>query len=382
MKYVECINFNNRNQLGKVLEYYFYEKMQKDYVSIIEEEEEHYDLQCPIPEKETNVIVGRLMNDVGDFIVSVNTTTDQYELDAETFSNMFLNLDPAVDKVMALFIALLLDKKDCFESSKDFYETAMNEYTEMGIEEESMNKGSKKIDTSNLKTGMIVNNYKELCEKIKQPVKPGGNSRKAQLKEFKCYFDWEKSGRKFIITDVYDTPLTKEDKRKLGNNSIYVQCIELILLQYLSQQTKFTRSFTKKKWWNLLGITSEKYGNVPEQDLKKLDYSVTSYEIKHFYQRCNKKLDSILLSALRNLRNRRLIEFEPQTIIVIRNEKGEDKHFAANDEEKKRVLNAERYILRVMGFETMTQMFMSFKQKEFYEKVNTFLNESCGWHQW
>ena len=30
----------------------------------------------------------------------------------------------------------------------------------------------------------------------------------------------------------------------------------------------------------------------------------------------------------------------------------------------------------------MTQMFMSFKQKEFYEKVNTFLNESCGWHHY
>ena len=57
-----------------------------------------------------------------------------------------------------------------------------------------------------------------------------------RLEEFKRYFDWEKSGQKFIVTDIYDTPLTKEDKRKLGNNSIYVQCIEVILLQYLSKQ--------------------------------------------------------------------------------------------------------------------------------------------------
>jgi len=82
---------------------------------------------------------------------------------------------------------------------------------------------------------MTVKNYKMLCELLEQEVK-NGKSKKLQLEDWKRYFDWEKSGQKFIITDVYDTPLTKEDKRKLGNNSIYVKYIEVILLQYLSKQ--------------------------------------------------------------------------------------------------------------------------------------------------
>ena len=69
-----------------------------------------------------------------------------------------------------------------------------------------------KINTSKLKVGMTVKNYKELCELLKQEVTTG-NAKKYQLKEFECYFDWEKSGQKFIITDIYDTPLEKDDKR-------------------------------------------------------------------------------------------------------------------------------------------------------------------------
>ena len=47
---------------------------------------------------------------------------------------------------------------------------------------------------------------------LKQEVK-GGKSKQLQLDDFKRYFDFEKAGQKFIITDIYDEPLTKEDKK-------------------------------------------------------------------------------------------------------------------------------------------------------------------------
>ena len=111
------------------------------------------------------------------------------------------------------------------------------------------------IRTNKLNIGMVVKNYKELCSLLSQEVKTG-NSKKYQLEDFKCYFDWEKSGQKFIISDIYDTPLTKEDKRKLGNNSIYVQCIEVILLQFLSQQEGYKCTLSKRDWWKMLGIVN------------------------------------------------------------------------------------------------------------------------------
>ena len=227
---------------------------------------------------------------------------------------------------------------------------------------------------------MVVKNYKMLCELLNQPIK-SGKSRKLQLDDFSRYFDWEKSGQKYIITDIYDVPLTKEDKRKLGNNSIYVQCIEVILLQYLAKQEGYTRTFTKRMWWEMLGITNHKYGRLPESQLEKLDYTVTSFEIKHFYQRCNKKLEQILFSALNSLKNRKLIMYEIQTVIVEHDENGKERYFLALDDDKKKILQAERHILHnVMGYEKMFQVFVRFQQADFYQKVNNYIYEKYGWN--
>lgn len=234
------------------------------------------------------------------------------------------------------------------------------------------------IKTNKLNIGMVVKNYKELCSLLSQEVKTG-NSKKYQLEDFKCYFDWEKSGQKFIISDIYDTPLTKEDKRKLGNNSIYVQCIEVILLQFLSQQKGYKCTLSKRDWWKMLGIVNYKYGNTPESDLKTLSPEVTSWEVKHFYQRCNKKLEKILFSALNNLRNRKLITYEVQTIIIDSN----GNSIEADDEQKKKILQMERYVLcDLMEYENIIQVFSKFQQVEFYSKVSEMLNINYGWSRY
>lgn len=80
----------------------------------------------------------------------------------------------------------------------------------------------KAIDTTNLEIGMIAKNYKELCNLLNEPIKDG-NSKKFQLKEWARYFEFEKQKWKqsYIILDIYDEPLEKEDNRKKGNNSVY-----------------------------------------------------------------------------------------------------------------------------------------------------------------
>ena len=157
--------------------------------------------------------------------------------------------------------------------------------------------------------GMVIKNYKQLCQLLDLPILSGGNAKQAQIKNLKCYMDFEKSGQKFIITDIFDTPLTINDQRKLGNNSIYVKYIEVILLQYLSKQNGFTSTLNKVDWWRLLGFINEKYKNTPDKELETLDSSITPFEIKMFYQRCNTKLERILFSALNNLKNRKLIMY-------------------------------------------------------------------------
>ena len=47
------------------------------------------------------------------------------------------------------------------------------------------------MDITNLKSGDIIKNYKELCILIQEEIKDG-NAKKAQLKEFERHFKYEK----------------------------------------------------------------------------------------------------------------------------------------------------------------------------------------------
>ena len=92
-------------------------------------------------------------------------------------------------------------------------------------EEQSKKKRIPKVDVSNLTAGMVVKNYKKMCNLLGDEVKVGGSSKQAQLGDWRCYFDWERSGQKYIITTIYEVPLEKEDKRKFGNNrGHYFEC--------------------------------------------------------------------------------------------------------------------------------------------------------------
>ena len=235
------------------------------------------------------------------------------------------------------------------------------------------------IDTSTLVVGMVIKNYKELCKILNEEAKTG-KAKQLQLKNWKRYFDWEKDGQKFIIVDIYDTPLPKEDLRRKGNNSIYKNYIELILLQYLSKQEGYRKTFTKRNWLELLGMINSKYGKEPKMKLKQLDYCINDQEITLFYIRSNKKLERVLHDALSNLQREKLIIVEYETVIVSVDERGKEHRFIANDYQKKKILQTERYILKnVMQYKNMFYVYIKNKSNEYYNKVNEKLHELYGW---
>ena len=137
---------------------------------------------------------------------------------------------------------------------------------------------------NNLYVGLVVKNYKLMCHLLQQEQKTS-NSKKAQHKEWQRYFDYEKQGQKYIITEIYNEPLIKNDKRALGNGSIYVPHIELILLNYLSKQEGFTATLTLKKLFLLMGMINPKYIEENKDMLKARNEHITDYQINHFYQR-------------------------------------------------------------------------------------------------
>lgn len=209
-----------------------------------------------------------------------------------------------------------------------------------------------------------------------------GEAKKAQLNGdgetgFRRFFDFEKVKSKFIVTDIYDEELPIGGKAR-GNKNVYATFIELILMHYLANQDNDTEVFTRRKLWFLLGMTNEKYGKVSNDSLKALDKSITDYEINHFYNRSNRKLEKILLSALGNMRSRRLIDWELQTVIC-KNNNGCEEWFVASDNDKKEILNTEYNVLHEFGFQKMIQVFSTFKTEEYFERVNEILYENHKW---
>ena len=380
---MDCINPCNKNQTAKVLERFFYVTTGRNYTSAIPDEADQIEKLPTLDEIKENT--DRAVTYAKEIILNADKFKD-IELDENVLKQYACGLDPLLDKILAINIADILDRqrqysdmeqlKKVWIASIDNFKTEWNEETKQGNTLSVI----RDIDTSQLTIGLTVKNYKVMCELLSQPEK-GGKARKLQLEDWKIYFDWEKSGQKFIITDIYDTPLTKEDKRKLGNNSIYVKYIEVGLLQYLSTQQGFTRTLTKRNWWWLLGIVNDQYGKKTEKELTNLDYTVTPWEVKHFYQRCNKKLEEILFSALNSLKSRKLITYEIQTMIVKWNpEKHCDEYFEATDNQKRQILEVEHYVLHnIYKYEKMIQIFLRFQQQEYYQKVNELLYEYYGW---
>ena len=147
---------------------------------------------------------------------------------------------------------------------------------------------------------------------------------------------------------------------------------------YYSKKGTHVETFTIKDLWRLLGMINEKYGNVSKEDLISLHKTITLFEINNFYLRSDRKLRQILLSALKNLRNRRLIDWQLQTVIC-KDKNGYEEWFVANDEEIKVVLETEYETLQQMGFKNMFQVIASFKTNEFYNEVEKALFKKKKW---
>lgn len=60
----------------------------------------------------------------------------------------------------------------------------------------------------NIKVGITYKNYKSLCEILNEPIKTG-KSKQLQLEDWNRYFNYNKNGNKFVVTEIFDTPKQK-----------------------------------------------------------------------------------------------------------------------------------------------------------------------------
>lgn len=390
------IDFNEKNQTAKILlKYYCETTNQTDKFQWNSEKEDEQWTLPTLEEVKDEQKAEELMSKIRFFILESNnedSSLNECDINNVILSSIEGLLHPLLDKVIAAWLSNVFDSGEMLDTEEKivmYLKREVNMFlTEPKIQDIEVI--DFEIDTSKLEIGMVVKNYSELCKLVGEPkYRSGTNQENAQKKKLKRFFNWDKSefgGRKLIITDIYDEPLPKDDKRKLGNNSIYLKYIETILLKYVSQKNKSNQVcyITKNQLWQILGMINKNYKKIPLTKLKNdIEYSdVKEWELNNFYMRCNSKLNSILYSALNNLKNRSLIMWETQIIIVTKDKKDKhEHHYPATDDEIKKILAVERKILKDMGFESKNHVMCKMKMPQFYESVNTMLFALYGWQR-
>lgn len=242
-----------------------------------------------------------------------------------------------------------------------------------------------KLNTSKLSPGMVIKNYKELCTLLNVPIKTGG-SKKLQDEEFKRYFNYKKSGYKYIITEIYNTPVPKKIDMRInnrgGNNRIYIDLIEYILSDFLSNQRGNTCNYTLNQWYYILGMVNENYKKIDSKELLELDPIITNWEITQFYHRTNTKFNKIFLSALKSLSDRKLIKYNKNTCIAI-NEQQPDGSYKtiykkATNAQERQLLKIEKKALDEMGYDKVSTIYLKGLTHEYNELITEYLEEK-GW---
>lgn len=280
---------------------------------------------------------------------------------------------------------------------------------------------------SQCRVGQIFDNYKDMCETLLEPVK-SSNAKTAQLREWSRFMDFEKlkGTQKYCINKIYSKPKVKE----AASNSVYIKLIELLFMYELSLHEGNTCQYSRTKLFRLLGMVNDNYlsqnrdsiiKEIRENRKKKKALAesrgiiksdanggsnevssnlpiVDDVEINHFIDKTTARLNDVLKSALKSMRNRCLIDFQ-EVIMISYNEEesvNDDVFFdsykdavefdkvnvvsnlrEATDDEVSYILQVQKEVLNEMGLTKIP----FYNVKNFYNKVNERLMTEKGWNR-
>lgn len=231
----------------------------------------------------------------------------------------------------------------------------------------------KVMKIENISKGQIFKSYKELCLELEMEIKTSTNSKKAQLKDLECYCKFKKSGHKFIIEEIYDTPKEKIDNR--GSNSIYGNLIQLLIADLLAQ-TNGQISISRSKLLLSIGIINTNYSECRELVPKLSKYTdIDEKFIFDFYDTSNSSFKGIVETALSSLMDKRVIMFN-KTIKV--SEKGNYIPRKATEAELEIIMDIEKNLLNDMGYKQISTIRNSKHWRTFRVKAKSQLQEKTN----
>ena len=245
------------------------------------------------------------------------------------------------------------------------------------------------MNVSSLSGGLVVNNYRELCKLLGEEIK-GGNSKKYQMQEWERYFSWQKEGNKFIITEIYNNPKDKVDLRAEGNNSIYSEEIQLMILDLIARKNDEDIMLSTCKLLTALAMINERYSDYMDERGKQYLSNKLNFEewyVTEFYNNTYSSLKNALESALNKLERKSLLFWTKVLTLCVEedylNKNKSNKSIKiiyrkATESEIQMILKVEKGIMKEMGFDDKKEVFLKGKWEEFKIRVNDLLYEEKG----
>lgn len=222
------------------------------------------------------------------------------------------------------------------------------------------------MNLKNIVIGMIIKNYKELCFLLEEPILDG-NSKKAQMKEWSRYFDFEKQGHKFIIKEIYDIPLPED----FSENDIYSKYIQVILTKYLKEEG--CGDFTMTQLLKLCGFVNENWDDMTllskYTEENNITYPQSKYYYNQLYQHVYSYCTKALTRCLDRLSKRKFLNWKKILYIKVNNVEHE-----ATIEEETKYMNIVYSVRQEMEINRVNV----YNRDEYYKEINKRFNE-CGW---
>ena len=190
--------------------------------------------------------------------------------------------------------------------------------------------------TKQLTPNQVFKNYKELCTFLHEEVK-GGCAKKAQLKDWENYFTYSKDGNKFIITEIFETPKEKVERRGGSHNTKNIQPMMDYIMSTLTNEhlnEYMTISYWSAKVLELVNtnVTDIIYDSEEEIERFCVDNEIEDVEFFKLYLRTVKfVIKKFITSTFNTLAKRGYIVLNNGYKFAY-NENGSDRrHFVSTD---------------------------------------------------
>lgn len=247
------------------------------------------------------------------------------------------------------------------------------------------------LDCSGIKEGMTVRNYKEMCSLLGDKV-TSGNAKMQQLKKWSHFFDYEKTGHQFHITDVHDdVNIEREDHR--GRFGKYIQYIKPILAGYMCGNLEGKRyiSVTRKGLFYILGLVNCKYPDCEDielsgildnseyrgktLDLRGVHLEVDERQLLYFQTVVYQKLNSVVVSSLNSLSRNEIIRVS--TEYVVRRE--DRSYFIADEKQESEICDMRGQILNSLNVPDIKSAMLEGKMNAFHSRFDKIAFEKHKW---